>query len=314
LLAAGDEALGWAVRHDLLGEDLEPDPLWQLPAPVRLLRAQRSDGSWRYGGGGSRLRSETDYDQLATYQSLLSLTAQYRLDSRHPALARAAGFALGFQSPAGDLRGIYGSQYSPNYTAAILAVLVEAGYRADPRVDRAYAWLLSIRQDDGGWAIPLRTVRRAVARSFAAAMRLPEPLEPDRTRPFSHLVTGIVLRALVAHPGYRSRAETSHAARLLSSRLFARDAYPDRRDPSYWTKLAYPFRWTDVVSALDAIGLGGLQASEPKIAEALSWLVDAQGENGLWRAGYESPRNKLTHAWASFAATRVLKRFDVWAP
>jgi hypothetical protein len=78
------------------------------------------------------------------------LVSQFRLDARHPALGRAADDLLGFQTAEGDVRGIYANQYTPNYTAAILAVLIDAGYAQDPRVDAGMRWLLSMRQDGGG--------------------------------------------------------------------------------------------------------------------------------------------------------------------
>jgi hypothetical protein len=47
-----------------------------------------------------------------------------------------------------------------------------------------------------GWAIPLRTVDA----KFLDAVHDEEIIEPDRTKPFSHLITGCALRALSAHP------------------------------------------------------------------------------------------------------------------
>lgn len=311
LLAGGDEALSWSVRHDLLGQELSPQPLWQLPRAARLLRAQQPSGAWRHHGARSAIRSAAGYDQLATYQALLDLVAKYRLDRRHPAFQRAARFLLGSQTPKGDLRGIYANQYSPNYTAAILALLIDGGWRDDARVRRRLDWLLQIRQDDGGWAIPLRTV----GQSFPRAMQRSQPLQPDRARPFSHLVTGIVVRALAAHPDYhRTRPETHRAARLLASRFFQPDRYPDRRAATYWRKLAYPFRWTDLVAALDALALVGLDVAEPSITRALAWLRAQQGPDGLWRAGYQQAADPSIHRWVSFAIVRVLRRFTPPGP
>ncbi len=105
------------------------------------------------------------------------LVEKIGVDRQHPGLGAAVEFLLAAQSAEGDIRGIYGAQYSPNYTAGILELLVKAGYAEDERVDRAFTWLKDIRQDDGGW--------------------------PDRSKPFSHLVTGVVLRALAAHPPNR---------------------------------------------------------------------------------------------------------------
>ena len=99
----------------------------------------------------------------------------------------------------GDFRGIYGMQYTPNYSAAIMELLIKAGYSTDVRTEKGFQWLLSIRQKDGGWAIPLR----AVGKKFDLETMQSELIQPDKTKPFSHLVTGIVLRAFTAHPEYR---------------------------------------------------------------------------------------------------------------
>ena len=199
LLATGDPVLAWAVGHDLFDEPLEPQTLWELPPVLQSLRRQRADGSWAYHGGASRVRSNENYEQLATYQQLLNLISKYRLDRRHPAVLCAVDFLLGFQTGEGDIRGLYGSQYTPNYTGDMLGLMIAAGYQDDWRVLRGIDWLVSMRQDDGGWALPLRTVP-AQPGGFTRVMRLDDPIQPDRSRPSSHLVTGITLRALAAHP------------------------------------------------------------------------------------------------------------------
>jgi hypothetical protein len=295
------------TRRDLLQEPVDPTALWEQPAVVRTFRRQQPDGRFRYPGGGvPRQRSSEDYDQLQTYQTTLELASKYGLTAQHPGFARAAQFLFEHQTTAGDFRGIYGTQYSPNYSAAILAVLVEAGYEADPRVERCFRWLLAMRQDDGGWAIPLRTLPGGT--SFARAMTLAEPLEPDRTRPSSHLVTGIVLRAFAAHPTWRAHEDARRAGALLASCFFCADAYPDRRAASYWEKLAYPFYWTDVVSSLDALSLIGIGRTDPHVDRAVAWLVEQQGPSGLWRCGYPNTKDPNAALWVTYAACRALGR------
>jgi hypothetical protein len=51
-------------------------------------------------------------------------------------MSRAAQFLFAQQTAKGDFRGIYSTQHAPNYSAAIVAVLIEAGYEEDARVDR----------------------------------------------------------------------------------------------------------------------------------------------------------------------------------
>ncbi len=123
LLAVDHPGLDLFVHRDLLGEVVDPESLWADPVVAALARRQRADGAWIYTG--RRSRPSTAYDLLSTYEALLVLVEQYALDARHPAFRSAAEFVLGFQRPAGDLRGMYGNQYSPNYTAAIVAVLLD---------------------------------------------------------------------------------------------------------------------------------------------------------------------------------------------
>lgn len=309
LLASPSPALVANVRRDLLGDNVDFRPLWTLPEVTRLLRRQQPDGSWAYPGRGAGVRSMEDYDQLETYKTLLTLVDQYRLDRRHPAIVGAADFLFRFQTAKGDFRGIYGSQYTPNYTAGILAVLLHAGYQSDQRMRAGLEWLLSIRQGDGGWVIPFRTSADAAARNYTVALAAPTLYEPDTSKPSSHLVTGIVLRALTAHSHFRRRRMTREAAELLASRLFQRDVYPDRTAADFWEKVTYPFRWTDVVSALDAIALAGVPADAPDVSAALQWLRGHQQRNGMWRAGYHSGASPDADAWVTFAASRVFTRF-----
>jgi hypothetical protein len=109
----------------------------------------------------------------------------------------------------------------------------------------------------------------AVAGDWARTRGLPlkamltarETLEPDRSWPSSHLITGIVLRALAAHRHYRHSAATRHASELLKSRFFCCDTYPDRAAPSYWLIFSYPYWWTDLLSALDTLAQIGFHTS-----------------------------------------------------
>jgi len=94
-----------------------------------------------------------------------------------------------------------------------MELLIKAGYASDERIARGFQWLLYIRQRDGGWAIPLRTAG-AKLDSFATK---DDPIQPDRSKPFSHLVTGVVVRAFAAHeraPSIIGGDEGGHAARL----------------------------------------------------------------------------------------------------
>jgi hypothetical protein len=163
---------------------------------VRRLRKQKDNGAWPYcSARRSYLRAADNYDQLETYRIVGELVEKFGINRDHSAMRQAADYLFSHQTNAGDFRGICGTQYSPNYSAAIMELLIKAGYAHDERIAQGFRWLLHIRQRDGGWAIPLRT---AGAKLDSLVMK-GDTIQPDRSKPFFHLVTGVVVRAFAAH-------------------------------------------------------------------------------------------------------------------
>jgi hypothetical protein len=308
LLDSKSAALRFFTRRDLLGDPVGSiEQLWDSPDVDRLVRTQLASGAWRYASPRTRLRSVDSYNQLETFRILGELVEKYGLDKRHPAIRRARRYVLSRQSAEGDIRGILGNQYSPYYTAGFLELLTKAGFASDPGVHRAFRWLLSVRQDDGGWAIPLRTANKNLQPAIFRAA----PITPIAHKPSSHLVTGVVLRAFAAHSQYRKSAAALDAGKLLASRLFKADRYPDRRTADFWTHFSFPFWFTDLVSALDSLSLLGLSKNEPAIDRALKWLVSHQDRSGLWKLRMvRATRESEREAWLTLAICRVFKRLQ----
>jgi prenyltransferase beta subunit len=272
----------------------------------KIINRQQEDGSWKYPGGGKQhLRSQEDYNQIETYRVLGELIEKYGLNNRHPEIRRAADYLFSCQTKEGDFRGIYGNQYSPNYSAAIMELLIKAGYDGDPRTEKGFDWLLSIRQNDGGWAIPLRTVNAR----FSHVMSV-NTIKPDVSKPFSHLVTGIVLRAFAASEKYSKSREATQAGNLLASRFFKKDVYPDRNTPEYWERVSFPFWFTDIVSALDSLSLMGFTRDNSHIDNALNWLKSRQKDNGLFELKIVRGKDKNSRFWICLAICRVFERFS----
>ena len=308
LLSSNNQAIRYFTWRDLLGiEETPVETLWQLPAVERILKKQVGNGAWKYPRGGKEwLRSSEDYDQIETFRILGQLVEKYGLTRRHHAIVQATDYLFSRQTPDGDFRGIYGNQYSPNYSAAMMELLIKAGYESDPRIEKGFCWLLSLRQNDGGWAVPLRTARKHFDHKILQA----EPILPDRTKPSSHLITGIILRAFAAHGEYRRASEAHTAGEFLASRLFAADTYTDRRAPSFWTSFSFPFWFTDLLSALDSLSLLGFTRKHEKISKALEWFIARQEDHGLWELSLlRMTREQDRNAWISLAICKVMKRF-----
>lgn len=307
LLTSKNEAIRYFSRRDLLNEQAMPiESLWRLPEVERLVEKQLPTGAWKYPGGEERLRTTEDYNQIETYRTLGILIEKYSMNRKHPAIQKAAEYLFTRQTEEGDFRGIYGNQYTPNYTAAITELLTKAQYDTDPRTEEAFNWLLSIRQNDGGWAIPLRTAPNSG--TLTEALNNPRTIKPDRSKPFFHCITGIVLRAFAAHRKHRRTDAARTAGKLLKSRFFQPDKYPDRKAPSFWTKFSFPFWFTDLLSALDSLSTLGFSRDDPQIRKALQWLTSKQQQGTQWKLPMLRTKDKELTLWISLATCRMLKR------
>ncbi|MGD0451075.1 MAG: hypothetical protein ABSA79_08505 [Candidatus Bathyarchaeia archaeon] len=306
LTSSKNQAIVFFTKRDLQNEKvIQTETLWEQPLVKKIVNNQQLDGSWRYPGAKLDIRSQQNYNQIETYRIIGELVEKYGFTNRNNAIRNAADFLFSFQTQEGDFRGIYGNQYSPNYTAAIMELLIKSGYQSDRRIEKGFLWLLSIRQNDGGWAIASRT-KNAKINDFLFRQ---ETMQPDRTKPFSHLVTGVVLRAFAGHPKYRQLDEAKAAGELLASRFFKKDAYPDRGTVAFWTEFSFPFWFTDILSSLDSLSFLGFKIEEPQIKKAIDWLINSQNENGLWNVHLVRGKDKDLNLWITLAICRVVKRF-----
>jgi len=314
LLARGNLPILYWLKKDILEVpvDRERKNLQKFAARIRIIKSQRPNGGWcrrKYEGDP---RWEKTYFIVETLRNVLKLH-NFGCSYEDEELKKAIKFVFSTQTKTGDFRGAYLNEFAPTYHALTLETLCLYGMDKDERTQKGFRWIIKNRQNDGGWVIPYRTIDQEELKSrynFEAQSKL-EPIKPDKSQPFSHLVTGMVLRALAASPTWRKSKEAWKAGKLLLSRFFKEDKYDDRWLPSYWEEITYPFWATDILSSLDSLSTIGFPADNEKIQGALNWLISKQAKQGYWEAG-----NKKTtledHLWVTFAVLRVLKKFGLF--
>nr|MDO8112202.1 hypothetical protein [Candidatus Sigynarchaeota archaeon] len=310
LVNIGNLAIQYRVRHDLLGDNAASlQSLWSMPGARRILKKQLDSGEWPDPRKNIHEGSSTNYGMVETYRNLGVLVEMFGFTRDHPGIQNAVEYLFTTQHHDGDFRGIYGNQYSPNYSAGILELIVRAGYSADARIDRAFRWFLDHQQREGGWTLPMQThgVKSIESEAVLASANV-YPFQLDK--PFSHMVTGIVLRAFAAHEGYAVHPDAQKAGRMITSRFFRDDIYSSRKAASYWTKYMFPFWWTDLISVLDALSKMSFSKDLPSIHKALDYFRNDQQPGGYWI--YSILKNKSAPdlaGWITWALCKVVKRF-----
>ncbi len=319
LLASNNPIVEYFVQRDLLEKRVDSiQAIWKLPVIQKILRKQQPNGSWKSQNKNQIKYPLVNYSLIETWKQFRYLIEQYELNGTDPSITRAAEFIFSCQTKDGDIRGMLANQYATYYTGALMSLLIKAGYEADSRIEKGFQWLLSVRQNDGGWlASPLMSLKLSKEQTTAIFHATETIKEHDRSMPSSHNWTGMVIRAFAAHPIYRNSPEAQRAALLLKTQFFQKDKhYTSYKAADYWVKFQYPYWWNNLVAALDSISSIGFSKDDEEIKKALSWLVDNQQENGLWKLSYSAKKEvrytqkaKEEQLWVSLAICRILKRF-----
>ena len=316
LLSSSNEAIEYFTKRDLLNKTTESlSFVWNLPGVQKVFGKQQRDGSWSYNGKKTVTYPQHHYPLIQTWKIFRPLVEQYQITKEHPDAMRASEFLFSCQTEDGDIRGMLANQYATYYTGAIMALLVKAGYENDARVERGLEWLLFMRQDDGGWTIPLLTHTFTRKEWQDLTSKYAEPVEPDRSKPFSHNWTDMVLRAFAVHPKYRRCKEALRAADLLKASFFQPDAYSSYHDESYWVR--FLFWWPNLVTALDTLSLMDYSKDDLDVKKGLAWLRENQLPNGLWKPDYtKNAKEKYANEkfserslWLTLSIAKIFKRF-----
>jgi hypothetical protein len=313
LLARGNLPILYWLKKDILEVpiDRELKNLQKFAARIRILKYQKPNGGWSKKKYEGHPRWEKTHYIVDTLQNGFKLY-NFGCSLKDKGIQRAVKFLFSTQNKEGDFRGAYLNEYAPTYHTLTLELLCLFGLDNDDKVQKGFRWLIRNKQDDGGWVIPYRTINREELKkryNLEAQMKL-QPVKPDKTKPFSHLVTGMILRSFAASPTWRKSKEARKAGELVMSRFFNPDVYEDRRSASFWEEIIYPFWATDILSSLDSMAKIGFAPEEEKIQMALQWLEKKQTPHGYWNSGLKKSTLE-DHLWVTLAVLGVIKRFGL---
>lgn len=313
ILARGNLPILFWLKKDILDVpvDREFKNLCKYGMRVRILESQREDGSWFRKISDARSHRERVDLLIETLRNLNRLY-DYGCSLEEERVQKSIQFLFRCQTKEGDFRGVHLNEYTPTFHALTLEILCRFGLDRDRRIQKGFRWIFKHRQNDGGWAIPYRTVtkRQLKHHYYSKNKGKDDPVKPDRSKPFSHFVTGMVLRALAESSTWRKSKETWKTGELLLSRFFKDDKYEDRHQSFFWEEMSYPFWTTNILSSLDSLSKIGFKPDNEKIAQAIDWLMKKQNALGFWESGQEKAVLE-DHLWMTFSVLRILKRFGL---
>ena len=312
-----NKIIHYFTDRDLLDKKVEPiTVIWEKPEVTRVLNKQEGDGSWKYSGKKVNLYPPHHYPLVATFKIFRQIIEKYEMDKTHTSCKNAAEFILSCQTEDGDIRGMIGNQYATYYTGYILFLLVKAGYGDDKRIIKGFDWLLEMRQNDGGWTIPILTHHFDRITGYKLTSEFADPVEPDRSQPFSHNWTNMVLQGFSVHPVYKDFLEVKKAADLMKSRFFKRDVYTSYQSSYYWTR--FGFWWPNILTALESLQRLGYDKDDKDIALGLQWFFSHQQEDGLWNIENNPKKTQKNNVrylekrlWLTLRICRMLRNFYI---
>ena len=306
MLSTGNPTLLFFIERDLLDKISEPvQTLWEQHEPTRLIAKQGMNGSWRYRGKRPGDQFGQNYELLETWRNLRVLVEMYGFNRHHPDIEKAAEYIFSCQTEEGDIRGILSNQYTPYYMGAIMELLIKIGYEKDNRILKGFDWLLKMRQNEGGWIIPMMMFKMQEFNSICTLA----PFPPKKDLPFSHMATGMVIRAFAVHPQYRKSQPAIQTGELLKDRFFQEDIYTSRKSVDYWYKFQFPFWWTDLLTVMDSLMRMEFPGDDPGIQKGLDWFIQHEDKDGGWKSTYGKVKNSDSDLWVTYAVARVLKFF-----
>jgi len=314
LIKSQNTALIYFTNRDLLGKKVSSvDRLRELTEVNKIIKKQTPDGFWP--SKKKDVHSAQNYNLIETWKQFRFLVEKYELDRNQEGIEKAAEYIFSCQTDEGDIRGFLGNQYAAYYTGALLSLLIKAGYENDQRIEKGFKWLLSVRQNDGGW-IGSPMVLLPWDEQITLTTTTKETLKTwDKTKPFCLNSTGMIIRAFAAHNSYKKSTAAKKAANLLKQHFFLENNYTTYKHKDHWLFFQFPYWWNNIVSALDSVSLIFEDQNDEDIKKAVDWLINHQEESGLWKISYSkihkntnTLKTQEAQLWITLVICRILKR------
>lgn len=303
---SGEPFVKYRTLTDLLGKlesDKEVVASKELVCRHRLIKKifdrQNRDGYW-----GTPKDIYTWWPKKDTTFWLLGILADFGFTKDNRKITRACEYVFSTQIPCGG----FGCAPPPVpydcFTGILTESLAKLGYVSDPRLKKAYEWLIQRQRLDGGFWCKNRGL----------------PGGPREKEPSCAFATLCVLSALVQNPELKKSTFARKSAAFLFKCWVNRGKIKytghDSQIGKGWEKLKYPFTDYRILKYLDIHSQLEFSKNDFRLIEIMNMLITKQDEKGHFYAesihkvwsDFDFGQKKLPSRWLTLIVYCIAKR------
>jgi hypothetical protein len=305
-LLTGEPWVVYRVLTDIIGRNEKDktvararDAVYNHPLMESIFSKVNSDGYW-----GKPKDIHTWWPRKDTTFWILPVLADLGFTAEDRRIARACEYIFSTQLDSGGFGWDPPSKPGDCHTSIITEALAKLGYLEDPRLQKAYEYLINRQRIDGGfWCKDTGQIGR-----------------PREREPSCALAATFVLGALAQNPILRDSDVTGRAVDFLfqcwENREKVKYAGHDSKIGTDWSKLKYPFTDYKLLKFLDALSQFECARKRLKESDVLDLLLRKQDAQGrftpesiikVW-SNFDFGQKENPSRWITFIALRIAKR------
>jgi hypothetical protein len=236
---------------------------------------------------------------------LLGILADFGLERDHHRVAGACEYVFTTQLPGGGFGWAPPPTPADCFTGILVESLAKLGYADDPRLQRAYGWLLDRQRLDGGfWC-----------------KNTGQPGGPRAGEPSCAFATLCVVGAIAHNPQLKNAKTGKRALQFLlkcwENRGRIRYAGHDSQIGTGWEKLKYPYTDYRILKYLDVLSRFASIRRDPRMQEMRDTLIDKLDNGGrcyaesihrVW-SEFDFGQKKTPSRWITLLTYRIIGRY-----
>lgn len=304
-LLSGEPFVKYRTLIDLLDREREDKEVvvtkklvYEHKLVKQIFDKQNKEGYW-----GTPKDIYTWWPKKDTTFWLLGVLADFGFTKENREIASACEYVFSTQFPCGGFGCAPKSVYDC-FTGILTESLAKLGYIGDPRLKKAYEWLIQRQRLDGGFwckntGLPGRHREREPSCAFA---------------------TLCVLGGLAQNPELKDSKIAKRNAEFLlkcwENRGKIKYAGHDSQIGKGWEKLKYPFTDYRILKYLDIFSQFEFTKNDPRMGAMIDMLISKQDKNRCFYAesihkvwsDFDFGQKELPSRWITLIGYRIAKR------